>query len=158
MKYILLLLFIFTFTFCLDYRKPTKTQKKCFAKRLGEDATQKLLESLRKYHRTHGKATLLDYILDKRPDLKDVADVCLLNIRRRRLDKKNKNPGMKEIDQAIKYYMDSLGRDSKVRNELSKGLKENKNLAIHTCKSYLQDKELCKLIIESMQKNFNEDN
>ena len=153
MKNVLLLLFVFTFAFCSDYRKPTKTQKKCFVKRIGEDATIKLLESLRKYHRTNGKATLLDYILDKRPDLKDAADVCLLNIRRRRLDKKK--PEMKDIDAAIQYYLESLGRDNKVTKDLKKGLNENKNLAILSCKSYIQDKTLCRPIIESMLKNLN---
>ena len=153
MKSVLLLLFILTFTFCMDYRKPTITQKKCFVKRLGEEATKKLLESLRKYHRTHGKATLLDYILDKRPDLKDVADVCLLNNRRRRLDKKKFDS--KEIDNVVQYYLDSVLRDNNIKKQLEKGLKENKNLAILACKSHLQYKDICKPMIESMLKNLN---
>ena len=72
--------------------------------------------SFRKYHRSNGKATLLDYILDKRQDLKEVAKECLLKIRRRRLDKT-----ADVIDEAFKnemvnYYLKAILRDENVVN------------------------------------------
>ena len=153
MKKVLLLL-LFTIVFCGDYRKPTRAQRKCFVKRLGEETTIKLFESLRKYHRTNGKATLLDYILDKRPDLKDVADECLLHMnRRRRLDKKKNTQNEDIINLAVKYYLDSLMKDNKTRNELLKNLKKNKNLALMSCKAFIENKEFCEPVINAMQQN-----
>ena len=149
MKNALLLLLIFTFTLCSDYRKPTRAQKKCLVKRLGEEVAKKLLESLRKYHRSNGKATLLDYIIDKRPDLKEVADECLLNIRRRRLDKNNQ---LNEVDEFVEYYFKSLMKDNKAKSELYKELKKNKSLAIITCETFMQNKEYCKPVVEAMLK------
>ena len=152
MKNVLLILFLLTIESCSDYRKPTSAQRKCFVKRLGEENTKKLFDSLRKYHRSHGKATLLDYILDKRPDLKSIADECLLSIKRRRLDRrsKKKNIDKDELDKTVKYYVSSLLKDGEAKDELFNNLKKNKNLAILSCKSFLEKKEYCRPVVESL--------
>ena len=75
-----LLLFLFTFIFCGDYRLPSKSEEKCLTNALGLEQAKKLLDSLEKYHTVNKKATLLDYILAQRPELKEVSDKCLLKV------------------------------------------------------------------------------
>ena len=151
MKNILLLIILFIGAFCRDYRKPTRTQRKCFVKNIGEEETRKLFDSLRKYHRSHGKATLLDYIFDKREDLKSIADECLLNTsRRRRLDKE-----LDSVERIIKYYLDSFLKDEKMKKEFSEALKKNKKEANQVCQKSMQNSELCNQLIDIMAKVVN---
>ena len=151
MKAVYFLIILFIGAFCRDYRWPTGTQIKCFKKYIGEGGVKKLLESFRKYHRSHGKATLLDYILDKRGDLKSISDECLLKIsrRRRRLDKEE---NMDFVERIIKYYLDAILKDEKMKAQFSEALKKNKETAIEVCKKSMQNSELCAQIIEMMDK------
>ena len=149
MKYFILQAFLFFTVFCGDYRKPTRAQRNCIAKKIGEEETKKLILSLRKYHRTNGKATLLDYILDKRGDLKSVADECLLKIKRR-LDKISDDIDKAFKNQLIDYYMKALLRDERVKSEIINNLEINKNLAISSCSNFLNDKDICTLIVDKI--------
>ena len=152
MKRFLRLLILFIGIICSDYRKPSKSERKCLVKKLGEINTTKLLASLRKYHRSYGKATLLDYILAQRPDLKEVADICLLKIKKRRAD----NPEElinKAVDNAlVKYYFNSIMRDEKIKTEIIKELKKNDNEGLKACLKVLPDKEICQLVIDLLAK------
>ena len=146
MKNILLVIILFIGAFCGDYRKPTRSQRKCFVKKIGEELTRKLFDSLRKYHRSNGKAKLLDYIFDKRQDLKNVAEECLLSFRRRRrLDGE-----LNSIESIVKYYLNAILKDEKVKKEFSDALKKNKKMGNEICEKYLQNKQYCTLLIDSM--------
>ena len=150
------LIILFISVFCGDYRKPTRTQRKCFVKKIGEEPTQKLLDSLRKFHRSNGKATLLDYILEKRQDLKNIADECLLNNRRRRrLDKLDKlgkldSNQLNSLESMVKYYLKAILKDEKAKKQFSDGLKKNKQMAKEICEKYLHNKQFCTPLIDSM--------
>ena len=140
------LIILFIGAFCGDYRKPTRSQRKCFVNKIGEESTRKLLDSLRKFHRSNGKATLLDYILEKRQDLKDIADECLLsNRRRRRLDKE-----INSLESIVKYYLNAILKDENAKKEFSDALKKNKQMANEICEKYLHNKQFCTPLIESM--------
>ena len=146
MKNILVLMLFFIGAFCGDYRKPTRSQRKCFVKKIGEELTRKLLDSLRKFHRSNGKATLLDYILEKREDLKYVADECLLGIRRRRrLDNE-----LNSLESIVKYYLNAILKDEKAKKEFSDALKKNKQMANEICEKYIHNKQFCIPLIDSM--------
>ena len=154
MKYILLLLFVWTLATCSDYRFPSKSEKKCFVNQIGEEKTKTLLQSLRKYHRTNGKATLLDYILAKRPELKYISDKCLLKIKRKR-----KLDGNKLLQDAfdkamenklVKYYLKSILRDTALKNKFVDLLKKDNNEALDACKKYLPDEGICKIIMQML--------
>ena len=137
---------LFLGIFCGDYRKPTRSQRKCFVKKIGEEPTKKLLDSLRKFHRSNGKATLLDYILEKREDLKHIADECLLNNRRRRrLDNE-----LNSLESIVKYYLNAILKDEKAKKEFSDALKKNKQMANEICEKYLHNKQFCTPLIDSM--------
>ena len=137
---------LFLGIFCGDYRKPTRSQRKCFVQKIGEEPTKKLLDSLRKFHRSNGKATLLDYILEKRQDLKYIADECLLNIRRRRrLDNE-----LNSLESIVKYYLNAILKDEKAKKEFSDALKKNKQMANEICEKYLHNKQFCTPLIDSM--------
>ena len=140
------LIILFIGAFCGDYRKPTRSQRKCFVKKIGEELTRNLLDGLRKFHRSNWKATLLDYILEKRQDLKNIADECLLsNRRRRRLDKE-----INSIESIVKYYLNAILKDENAKKEFSDALKKNKQKANETCEKYLHNKQFCTPLIESM--------
>ena len=146
MKNFFLLIILFIGVFCGDYRKPTRSQRKCFVKNIGEELTRKLFDSLRKFHRTNGKATLLDYILEKREDLRYVADECLLgNRRRRRLDNV-----LNSFESIIKYYLNAILKDENAKKEFSDALKKNKQMANEVCNKYLHNKDYCTPLIDSM--------
>ena len=156
MKNVLLLLLLFVFVFCSDYRKPSHSEKKCLLTELGLEQTKKLLASLRKYHRVNGKATLLDYILDKRPELKEVSDKCLLKIgkkKRRNLDKLQDAFDNAMNDEMVNYYLKSILRDEQVKNELISELKKGNKEAINACKNFLPSDEICKLILTLLAKS-----
>ena len=158
MKKEIILFFLFVTVFCGDYRKPTRASRNCFVNILGEEKTKKLLQSLRKYHRSNGKATLLDYILDKRQDLKEVAKECLLKIRRRRLDKT-----ADVIDEAFKnemvnYYLKAILRDENVKNQLIEKLRTNEQVALKTCNNFLVSEEICKMVINKLVEKLKEKN
>ena len=156
MKNILLFLFLFVFVFCSDYRKPAHSEKKCLVNELGLEQTKKLLESLRKYHRVNGKATLLDYILDKRPELKEVSDKCLLKIgkkKRRNLDKIQDAIDEALNNEVVNYYLKSILRDEQVKNELISELKKGNKEAIDACKNFLPSDEMCKLVLSLLAKS-----
>ena len=149
MKYFILLSYLFFTVFCGDYRKPTRAQRNCISKKIGEEETKKLILSLRKYHRTNGKATLLDYILDKRTDLKNIANECLLKIKRR-LDKISDDIDKAFQNQLVDYYMKALLRDERVKSEIINDLKVNKNVAVKSCLKLLDVKDICTLIIDKL--------
>ena len=156
MKNVLLLLLLFVFVFCSDYRKPSHSEKKCLLTELGLEQTKKLLASLRKYHRVNGKATLLDYILDKRPELKEVSDKCLLKIgkkKRRNLDKLQDAFDNAMNDEMVNYYLKSILRDEQVKNELISELKKGNKEAINACKNFLPSDDICKLILTLLAKS-----
>ena len=160
MKNILLLLILFTFSFCSDYRKPSRTEKKCLINNLGEVQTQKLLESLRKYHRVNGKATLLDYILERRPEMKEIADKCLLKVDkkdRRRLDYNLQDAIDSALNNSmVNYYLESILRDQELKSELISELNKENGEALKACKDYLESEEMCKMVLsllaESIEK------
>ena len=164
MRNFYLLIILLIGVFCYDYRKPSAAAKKCMEKKMGKENTKKLLESLRKYHRTNGKATILDFILEKRPELKDVAEKCLLKItKKRRLDKENKS-NIEQMEQQMKdlfeseildYYMKALLKDQKTKNAILSELNENGNQAIDECKKFLPSEEICKMVIDLMIKTIN---
>ena len=145
MKYLLLLILLIALL-CEDYRRPTRTQRKCFVKKIGKDLTNELLKSLSNYHNSYDKATLLDYILDRRPDLNVIADECLLSMKRRRMDK-NQNTE----DRIIKYYLNSILKDKKAKISISNNLNINYNLGLNACKQYLLNQQICPLLLKSMK-------
>ena len=147
MKTFFIVLILFTSIICGDYRMPNKSERKCLVKKLGEKDTQKLLASLRKYHRANGKATLYDYILDKRPDLKEVSNQCLLKIKKRRLDGTKDEKNETITNSLFKYYLNSILRDEKIKNAMIQGLKKNNNEAIKVCLQILPNKAICKTVI-----------
>ena len=149
MKYFIFLSFLFFTVFCGDYRKPTRAQRNCFVNKIGEEETKKLILSLRKYHRTNGKATLLDYILDKRTDLKNIANECLLKIKRR-LDRISDDIDKAFQNQLVDYYMKAILRDERVKSEIINDLKVNKNVAVKSCLKILDVKDICTLIIDKL--------
>jgi hypothetical protein len=157
MKYFILLSLLFFTVFCGDYRKPTRAQRNCFVKNIGEEETKKLIISLRKYHRTNGKATLLDYILDKRTDLKNIADECLLKIKRR-LDKISDDIDKAFQNQLVDYYMKAILRDERVKSEIINDLKVNKNFAVKSCSKHLNVEDLCALIIDKILQKLEKEN
>ena len=157
MKYFILLSFLFLTVFCGDYRKPTRAQRNCIASKIGEEETKKLILSLRKYHRTNGKATLLDYILKKREDLRSVANECLLKIRRR-LDKISDDIDKAFKNQLVDYYFKAILRDERTKTEVINNLKINKEYAISSCSNILTDKEMCTLVIEKIMQKLEEKN
>ena len=157
MRNFLLLIILLIGVFCYDYRKPNAAARKCMEKKMGKENTKKLLESLRKYHRTNGKATILDFILEKRPELKDVAEECLLKIqKKRRLDRKNKiiADQIKDLfdTEIIDYYMKALLKDQKTKNAILSELNENEKEAIDECKKFLPSEEICKMVIDLIRK------
>ena len=148
-----LLLFLLIGVFCGDYRRPSPTQKKCIEKKIGKEPTKKLLESLRKYHRTNGKATILDYILEKRGDLKGVAEECLLGSRRRRrrLDKTvSEKINDSFNNKVVKYYMNALLRDPKAKTSILDNIDKAQKDSIKACKRYLQSDEICKMVVDAI--------
>ena len=148
-----LLLFLLIGVFCGDYRRPSPTQKKCIEKKIGKEPTKKLLESLRKYHRTNGKATILDYILEKRGDLKDVAEECLLGTRRRRrrLDKTvSEKINDSFNNKVVKYYMNALLRDPKAKTSILENIDKAQKDSIKACKRYLKSDEICKMVVDAI--------
>ena len=157
MKYFILLSFLFFTVFCGDYRKPTRAQRNCISKKIGEEETKKLILSLRKYHRTNGKATLLDYILDKRLDLKDLVNECLLKTKRR-LDKISDDIDKAFKNQLVDYYMKAILRDERVKTEVINNLKVNKDYAINSCSNFLTDKDICTLVIDKILQKLEEKN
>ena len=157
MRYFIFLSFLFFTVYCGDYRKPTRAQRNCFAKKIGEEETKKLILSLRKYHRTNGKATLLDYILDKRTDLKSIADECLLKIKRR-LDRISDDIDKAFQNQLVDYYMKALLRDERVKSEIINDLKVNKNFAVKSCSKHLNVEDLCALIIDKILEKLEKEN
>ena len=157
MKYFILISLLFFTVFCGDYRKPTRAQRNCFVKNIGEEETKKLIISLRKYHRTNGKATLLDYILDKRTDLKNIANECLLKIKRR-LDKISDDIDKAFKSQLVDYYMKAILRDERVKTEILNNLKLNRDFAINACSNHLNDKNICTLVIDKIVQKLEEKN
>ena len=148
-----LLLFLLIGVFCGDYRRPSPTQKKCIEKKIGKEQTKKLLESLRKYHRTNGKATILDYILEKRGDLKGVAEECLLGSRRRRrrLDKTvSEKINDSFNNKVVKYYMNALLRDPKAKTSILDNIDKAQKDSIKACKRYLKSDEICKMVVDAI--------
>ena len=148
-----LLLFLLIGVFCGDYRRPSPTQKKCIEKKIGKEPTKKLLESLRKYHRTNGKATILDYILEKRGDLKGVAEECLLGSRRRRrrLDKTvSEKINDSFNNKVVKYYMNALLRDPKAKTSILDNIDKAQKDSIKACKRYLKSDEICKMVVDAI--------
>ena len=158
MKSYFILLILFISISCSDYRKPSKSQRKCLVKKLGETEAKKLLASLRKYHRTNGKATLYDYILARRPDLKEISDECLLKIKKRRLDKTEDAISKAFDNPLVKYYLKSILRDEKVKNELLEELKKENNEAIKACLKTLPNQEICKLVCDLLAKQLEKGN
>ena len=161
MKTFLLLMVLFIGVFCGDYRRPSPTAKKCMEKIMGKSNVKKLIESLRKYHRTNGKATILDFILEKRPELKNVAEECLLKTkrRRRRLDRKSNtlNSVNEQLDELfntelVEYYMRALLRDKKAKNAILSELDKNEAEGINACKQFLGNEEMCKMIINTIRR------
>ena len=151
----LILLFLFSLIVCGDYRKPSKVERKCIIKKIGIEPAKKLFASLRKYHRSHGKATLLDYINAEREDLKELADECLLKINKRRNlnNKKNKSIGLAGDlfnSPMASYYLEAMLRDEKVKKQLLTELSKSKVAAIAICKEIISDDTLCKLIAEML--------
>ena len=65
-------------------------------------------------------------------------------------DQKKKNIDKDELDKTIKYYVNSLLKDGEAKDELFNNLKKNKNLAILSCKSFLERKEYCRPVVESL--------
>ena len=157
MRNFYLLIILLIGVFCYDYRKPSAAAKKCMEKKMGKENTKKLLESLRKYHRTNGKATILDFILEKRPELKDVAEECLLKIKKKRRLDKEKKSNMEQMEQSeiLDYYMKALLKDQKTKNAILSELNENGNQAIDECKKFLPSEEICKMVIDLMIKTIN---
>ena len=145
-----LLLFLLIGVFCGDYRRPSPTQKKCIEKKIGKEQTQKLIESLRKYHRINGKATILDYILEKREELKNVADECLLG-NRRRLDK-NISEQINEAfnNSLVNYYMKALLRDPKAKSAILNNIEKTQEESIKACKTYLTNDKICKMVVDAI--------
>ena len=164
MKTFLLLMVLFIGVFCGDYRRPSPAAKKCMEKMMGKLNVKKLIESLRKYHRTNGKATILDYILEKRPELKNVAEECLLKTkRRRRLDRYSNtlnafNEQLDEIfnNELMEFYMRALLRDKKAKNAILSELDKNESEGIEACKQLLAKEEICKMIINKLKKKIKE--
>ena len=155
MKALLLFFFLFVFAICSDYRRPSKSQIKCFIREIGMVETKKLLESLRKYHRTNGKATLLDYILQKRLDLKAVSDKCLLKINnriRRRLDKLDEAFNQALNQKLVKYYINSILRDKKVKDAFIYHLNNNNKEGLRACTKFLVNEKLCTRIMKMLAK------
>ena len=85
--YIYLILFLSVV--CKDLRRPGRTTLKCFKKLLGEEQVKELFASFRKYHRSNGKANFTEFINDKKPELKETLEKCLLKglKEKRRLNK-----------------------------------------------------------------------
>ena len=144
----LLIIILFIGAFCRDYRKPSRMQRKCFENNIGEENTRILLDYLGKYHRFHRKATFLDYIFDKRKDLRNIADECLLNITRR--SRLNREFNSTQI--IVKYYLDSFLKDKKMEKKFSEALKKNEKEAIEVCQKSMQNSELCNILIDIMSK------
>ena len=158
MKSYFVLLILFISISCSDYRKPSKSERKCLVKKLGEAETKKLLASLRKYHRTNGKATLYYYILARRPDLKEISAECLLKIKKRRLDKTEDAISKAFDNPLVKYYLKSILRDEKVKNELIEELKKENNEALKACLKTLPNQEICKLVCDLLAKQLEKGN
>ena len=157
MKTFLFIIVLFIGVFCGDYRSPSPKQKKCLEKKIGNEKTKELLESLKKYNRTNAKATILDFILEEKPELKNVAEECLLKIkRRRRLNKRKKIAD--KIDNAFnndvaKYYMDALLRDPGTKDKILRDIHRNRNDAVKSCQKFVANEEICDLVINMIIKN-----
>lgn len=142
--FIILLLSIF----CADYRRPSKSAKNCLIKLLGEEDTKKLIAGLRKYHRTHGKATFYEYICDKRPEYKEEVEECLFKKIKRKLSK-SKNKSKKNV--VNEYYLQSIQKDKKVKKKIMKGLKKKtQEKAVKKCTKYLKKKGACKYVVKRL--------
>ncbi len=157
---LLMVMVLFIGVFCGDYRSPSHAAKKCMEKIMGKLNVKKLIKSLRKYHKTNAKATILDFILEKRPELKNVAEECLLKTkRRRRLDRYSNtlnafNEQLDELfnNEIIEYYMRALLRDKKAKNAILSELDKNEEEGINACKQFLGKEEMCKMIINTMRR------
>ena len=157
MKNILLFL-LFISVFCGDYRKPTKAERNCIVNKLGEIKAKKLLISLRKYHRSNGKATLLDYILNKRQDLKEVAEECLLKIGKRRMDDTQDTIEEAFKNEMVNYYLKFILRDQRVKKEIIDKLKHNDQTAYKTCNKFLVSEDICKMVVDKLIEKLQENN
>ena len=142
--YLLLLLSVI----CSDYRRPTKSAKNCLIMKYGEEETKQLLAGLRKYHRSHGKATFYEYILAKKPELKEEVEECLMPKIRRRLETKK---GKTKKSAVMEYYLQSIIKDKKVKKKIMRGLsRKTKSKAVKKCKKYLAQKGACKYVVRKL--------
>lgn len=158
MKTLLLIIVLLVGAFCGDYRMPSQKQKKCIEKKIGKEETKKLIESLIKYHKTNAKATILEYILDRRPELKDVAEECLLNIKRRRRLNRRKKTVSQRLDEAFqtdmfKYFIQSISRDPKIKEKLTQDIDKGRDEGIDSCKSLFVSEKFCTMLVDKTLKN-----
>ena len=143
MKIIFLFCLIFIVV-CEDYRKPNKEMRKCLKETIGKENLKSLLLSLRKYHATNSKATLLDLINDRKPEYKDIIEKCLVKNQRRRLEK----IGSDIVNPEEYFYVRAILKDKKVRRKIYKHLKkEGKETAIEICLKFINNNNSCKYIV-----------
>ena len=145
--YIYLILFLSIV--CKDLRRPTKATLKCLRQKLGKEQVKSLHASFRKYHRSNGKANFTEFINDKKPELKETLEKCLLKglKEKRRLNKE------KKLEKKALKLLKSFIKDKKVKNEIKKEI-ENGNLknAIIKCNDVIKMKTICKGFVKKIAK------
>ena len=146
--YIYLILFLSII--CKDIRKPIKATLKCFRQKFGKEKVKSLLASFRKYHRSNGKANFTVFINDRKPELKETLEKCLLKglKEKRRLNKE------KKLEKKVISLLKSLIKDKKIKNEIRKKI-NNGNLkkAINICYNVIKVRSICKGYVKKFAKN-----
>ena len=130
-------------TICSDHRRPSKYTKNCFINALGEEKTKALLSSFRKYHRTNGKAKFSDFIIAKRPELKETLEKCL--------EKKRTLNG--EDNEGEKIIVSDKFKEMK--EALKKG---NIKEALNKCKLLRLNERFCQRLIIKYNKEYLQQN
>ena len=141
--YIYLILFLSII--CKDLRRPTKATVKCLKQKLGKEKVKSLIESFRKYHRNHGKANFTEFINDKKSELKETLEKCLLVNNRRLDDEKVMETTLKELKSLLKHNV--LAKQ--IRTFVKNG---NLKKAVQKCNTIIKEKLTCQRFVKKMAK------
>ena len=141
--YIYLILFLSIL--CKDLRRPTRATIKCLRQKLGKEPVKSLLESFRKYHRSHGKANFTEFINVKKSILKATLEKCLLENKRRLDDEKILDTTLKELKSLLKHKV----LIKQIKTDVKNG---NLKKAIQKCNTLIKEKLICQVFVKKMAK------
>ena len=141
--YIYLILFLSIL--CKDPRRPNKATIKCLRQKLGKEPVKSLLESFRKYHRSHGKANFTEFINVKKSILKATLEKCLLENKRRLDDEKILDTTLKELKSLLKHKV----LIKQIKTDVKNG---NLKKAIQKCNTLIKEKLICQVFVKKMAK------